>query len=244
VTQAKPRLSLVVPAFNEAAGLPELARRLCALDAVIDRETVLIDDGSSDGTWEAIVEIARADQRTRGLGLARNSGSQRALLAGIAHARGDAIVTLDADLQHPPELIPKMIEAWRGGAEIVEMERENDAVDGALRGMLTPAFYALFNWISPLPLSPRSTDFRLIDRRCVAPLVAQTRAGLVRTLVQRLARPTATLRFAVPPRFAGRSRYDLPLLLRTATHALAAAALPLDGGAPIPIVRTVGEGLP
>jgi dolichol-phosphate mannosyltransferase len=234
-----PRLSIVVPAFDEQECLGELSRRMACLDGLCRRELIFVDDASSDGTWAEIERLAAADPRVRGIGLAHNQGSQRALLAGLAAARGDAAVTLDADLQHPPERIPDMLRAWLDGAEVVEMERENAPPQGLVRDLLTPGFYALFNAVSPVAISPRSTDFRLLDRACLDQLAAQPQQ-LVRAMVKQLRRRTVTLAFAVPPRFAGASRYDLPRLARTAVSALTATRSPRYA-APPAVVRTVGE---
>jgi dolichol-phosphate mannosyltransferase len=234
-------ISLVVPILDEEPGLGELHRRLTEVLGGIGaaRELLLVDDGSRDGSFRAITALAAVDPSVRGLRLARNAGSQQALLVGLRAARGDAIITLDADLQHPPEQLPSMIAAWRAGADVVEMRRRNPLRQGALRDLLTPAFYRLFNVVSAVPLSPRSTDFRLLDRRCVAGL--RGRPGeLVRAQVARLDAPRVLLDFDVPPRFAGESRYDLARLARTASAALGLGAT----AAPVEVVAEVGRGLP
>src|SRR5262245_19979597 len=119
-------LSVVVPVYKEVETVAELHRRLSAVTAELgDHELVLVDDGSTDGTWEALVELARADRRLRLIRLSRNFGHQLALSAGLEAARGDAIVSLDADLQDPPELIPELVERWREGYDVVYAVREH-----------------------------------------------------------------------------------------------------------------------
>jgi polyisoprenyl-phosphate glycosyltransferase len=240
------RLSVVVPVFEERQCLPELHRRLSALDALPHpREVLFVDDASGDGSFELIAELAAADPRVRGVRLRHNVGSQRALLCGLQAARGDVLVTLDADLQHPPERVPQMLAAWQEGYDVVEMLRLNAGDDGPLRDLVTPLFYRLLNAVSAVPIAPRSTDFRLLDRRCV-PMLAARPGELMRMTVARLAVPRTTLGFAAPPRFAGRSRYDLTRLMRTGAAALWSAAEARWGTAGVvaaPIASVVGTGL-
>jgi polyisoprenyl-phosphate glycosyltransferase len=241
------RLSLVVPVFNEEAGLEELHRRLGILDALPHpREVLFVDDGSSDRSFEVITQLASADPRVRGLRLLYNVGSQRALWCGMYAARGDAVITLDADLQHPPELVPEMVAAWQRGHRLVERVRRSAPSDGALRDLLTPLFYRAFNAISPVHLDPHSTDFRLLDRACVA--ACTPRPGeLVRVTVARLDARPLRLPFDVPPRFAGSSRYDLSRIARTAATALWSAATARRHARralpPLEVVHAVGTGL-
>lgn len=240
------RLSIVVPVFDEQDGLAELHRRLALLDALPHpREVIFVDDASRDGSFEVIAKLAEADPRVRGLRLLQNVGSQRALLCGMRAARGDVVVTLDADLQHPPERVPEMLAAWHGGYDLVEMERANAGGDGLLRDLATPLFYRALNLVSRVPITPRSTDFRLLDRGCVAAL--SPRPGeLMRVTVARLPVPRTTLSFTVPPRFAGRSHYGLARLARTAAGALWSAAYARVNTAPavpVQVTHAVGSGL-
>ena len=118
-------LSIVVPLYNEETNVELLASKL--LDTLVaigrDFEIILVDDGSSDRTWELTKRLGRQDGRIKGLSLSRNFGHQSALLAGLAHAQGEAIVSMDGDLQHPPETIAQMVEAWRNGYRIVNTRR-------------------------------------------------------------------------------------------------------------------------
>src|SRR5262245_24842238 len=154
-------LSVVVPVFNEQACLPELYARLSRLRLAL--EMIFVDDASSDGSVMLLRKLAASDARVRILGFFKNGGSQRTLLCGMRAARGDVVCTMDADLQHPPELIPCMLDAWRQGFEVVEMVRRPQRAHG-LRERVTPAFYRVFNLLSPVLLAPASTDFRLLDR--------------------------------------------------------------------------------
>jgi dolichol-phosphate mannosyltransferase len=235
-------ISFVVPVLNEEACLGELYRRLAALGDLPAREMIFVDDGSRDGSFALIERLATADQRVRGIRLRENVGSQRALLCGMRAARGDVIVTLDADLQHPPELTAGLVDEWRRGTDVVEMLRRHAPGDGWLRDLVTPLFYRAFNLVSSVPLDPRSTDFRLLDRRIVAALTPQS-GELVRTAVARVAGQRARLEFDVPRRFAGRSRYRAIDLALLGAAAIGSALHSRQPAPPLEVALTVGVGL-
>ena len=120
-----PQISVVIPAFNEEGNLALLCSRLKDVLDDLERswEVILVDDGSSDATWQDIETLHQADQRIKGLRLSRNFGHQYALLAGLRNARGQAVIMMDADLQHPPELIPQLVAPWQQGAKVVNTLR-------------------------------------------------------------------------------------------------------------------------
>ena len=162
-------LSVIVPVLNEAANLGELASRLrIVLDGLdIDWEVVAIDDGSTDGTLAALRDLHASDQRFRAISLSRNFGKERAIAAGLAYARGDATVLIDADLQHPPEVIAEFLREWRNGFDIVYGQRIDRNTEGPFRRYLARSFYRLFKALSRTSLPPGAGDFRLLSRRAV-----------------------------------------------------------------------------
>jgi glycosyltransferase involved in cell wall biosynthesis len=166
-----PTVAVVIPVFNEAEVLPELFARLTALfDAHRDCawRAVLVDDGSRDRSAEMLRAQAARDPRFEPLELSRNFGFQAALSAGIAHAQeADAVVTMDADLQDPPELIPEMVAAWRGGAEIVRATRRTRSETG-LRRVGFDLFHRVFGGLSDYPIEPNTGTFGLLGRAAVA----------------------------------------------------------------------------
>lgn len=170
--RAAPELSIAIPVFNEAASLPQLRASLERVLARlgIDYEVILIDDGSSDASWTEILAWHHADPRVRGVRFARNFGKEAALSAGLAHVRGAAVVLMDADLQHPPEVIADFLAKWREGYEMVYAVRTTRDGDSALRRHATHGFYRLFGKIADVDLPPGAGDFRLIDRRVVETL--------------------------------------------------------------------------
>ena len=166
-----PVVTVVIPVFNEEAVLPELCRRLTALfDAQPDCSwrAILVDDGSRDRSAELIRAQAAADPRFEPVELSRNFGFQSALSAGLARAAdSDAVVTMDADLQDPPELIPELVAAWRGGAEVVRAVRRSRAETG-LRRMGFDLFHSVYGRLTDFPVEPNSGTFGLLGRAALA----------------------------------------------------------------------------
>lgn len=160
-----PTVRIVIPIFNEAAVLPELVRRLTAVfdsEPDVELSALLVDDGSRDDSVALALAAHRKDARFKLLELSRNFGFQGALAAGLAASHGvDAVVTMDADLQDPPELIPELVATWRGGAEVVRAVRRTRSETG-LRRIAFDLFHAIFHRLSDHPVEPDSGTFGLI----------------------------------------------------------------------------------
>lgn len=164
-----PRLSLVVPFYNESLNIGAFFRRVVpVLDSLgATWEIVCIDDGSRDDTLARLIEWHRSDGRIKVVGLSRNFGKERALSAGLMHAAGDAVIPMDADLQHPPEVIPAMLAKWREGYDVVYAVRQERVGQGLASRLQARAFYWLFDKLSEVPLPREVGDFRLLDRKVV-----------------------------------------------------------------------------
>jgi glycosyltransferase involved in cell wall biosynthesis len=159
-------ISVVVPAFNEAACLERFHRRLAA--ALADRETwevIYVDDGSTDTTLAVMEALRHGDTRVGVLSLSRNFGKETAITAGLDHAAGDAVVVIDADLQDPPEVIPELIAQWRLGFDMVNARRSSRAGETWLKRRTAHAFYRLMQYTGELKLPEDTGDFRLLSRR-------------------------------------------------------------------------------
>ena len=229
-----PVLSVVVPLFNEEGNVAAfVARTLPILRSLaVPFEVVLVDDGSRDRTWQRIVEESRAAQEVVGYRLSRNFGHQRALLAGLNRANGVAIVSMDGDLQHPPDVIPRMFADWRAGAKIVITKRMSRQPGSRFKNWASNSFYRVFSSVAETKLEPGTSDFRLLDRQALKELLRLNYGEpFLRGAVQLLGFPTTTVEFDVGTRFAGESKYTLRKMLRFARHGLIShSAVPLRLG--------------
>jgi dolichol-phosphate mannosyltransferase len=207
----KTDLSIVVPLFNEEESLPELYPRLSAVlsSAGLACEIILVDDGSTDRSLEIIEALAAKDPRVKLISFSRNFGHMAALSAGLDYAGGDAVVTLDADLQHPPELIPAMLKKWKEGAEIVNAIRSETQGAGAVKNETARFFYWLIGKIGKINLPEGSADYRLLDRKVVEALKGiQERSRFLRGIISWVGFKQESVVFEAPPRFAGRTKYS------------------------------------
>lgn len=215
-------VTLVIPVRDEAEGLranlPYILERAATEGVVF--EAVVVDDGSRDATAAVLANLAAADPRIRPLYFTRNFGKEAAIAAGLDHARGAAAIVLDSDRQHPPEMIPAMIERWRQGFAVVEaLKRDRGEPD---RGGGVPArlFYQVFSGASGIDLA-NQTDFKLLDRSIIDALARlPERRRFFRGLVAWMGYPTARLPFDVPPRAGGATHWPLPRLFGYAVDAM------------------------
>jgi dolichol-phosphate mannosyltransferase len=218
-------ISVVVPVLDEAACLPRLHQDLRSVcDCLSDQfEFVFVDDGSSDHTEQVLAELRRTDDRVSYLSLSRNFGHQYALSAGLAHASGDAVIMMDGDLQHPPRLIPQLLERWRAGYDLVETVRLQTDDIALSKRFFSCWFYRVFNWLASIRLTPGNADFRLMSRRAVDVLnVMPERHRFLRGLIPWLGFPQTHVEFSAPARWAGRSKYTFLRNIRFALDGLTA----------------------
>ncbi|MBX0292555.1 glycosyltransferase family 2 protein [Hymenobacter sp. HSC-4F20] len=160
------KISVVIPAYNEEENLPEVAARVKEhLAGRYERELIFVDDGSRDGTQRVLRELRAQDPEIHYVLLSRNFGHQSALRAGIDYATGDCVISLDADLQHPPRLLPELLGHWLDGYDIVYTQRQDDERLPWLKRQTSSAFYRVMNGLSSVDFEPGTADYRLIDRR-------------------------------------------------------------------------------
>jgi polyisoprenyl-phosphate glycosyltransferase len=204
-------LSVVVPCHNEQENLLPLYEALTASLREVKRyEIILIDDGSTDLTLTHIRALADRDPRVRFASFTRNFGHQAAIKAGIDASRGDCVVMLDADLQHPPALIPRMIELWKEGNRIVYTRRETNQGYSWLKRITARGFYRVMSLLSDVPIAEDSADFRLIDKEVVDVLrPLQDNFLFLRGLLPWMGFSSTSVSFAVQPRHAGKTKYSL-----------------------------------
>jgi glycosyltransferase involved in cell wall biosynthesis len=225
-------LSIVVPAFQEAAGLRAGLDAIyaAARQAQLAFEIIVVDDGSTDDTWGAIAAACREMPEIVGVRLSRNFGKEGAIAAGLDRAQGDACIVMDADLQHPPGLIPEMVRRWREeGWDVVEAVKSHRGRESAVHRLVARTFYRAAAWLTGHDLQDAS-DFKLLDRRVLNEWRRLgERATFFRGLVAWLGFRRTQIGFEVPPRANGPSRWSLTALSGLAVHAVTSfSALPLQ----------------
>lgn len=227
-----PLLSVVVPVFNERAVLVELQQRLfTVLEASCpDYEVIFVDDGSLDESPAILLDTADANPRVRVLRFSRNFGHQAAVTAGIEHARGRAVVVIDADLQDPPEVIPDLVAKWREGYQVVSAVRSERQGESPLRLFLIKLFYRVLQRIASVDMTPDVGDFRLLDRRVADALNRlPERNRYVRGLIRWLGFSHAEVHYKRAERFAGETKYPYTKLVRLGLDGVTAFSnLPLQ----------------
>ena len=217
------QLSLVVPVFNEEQVLPATKARLDAVLAQLPlpAEVVFVDDGRHDQTRVLLRRYAELDERYHALFLSRNYGHQIALTAGVDHARGDAVVVMDGDLQDPPELIPRMVEKWREGFQVVYAKRVGRNGESAGKKWTATFFYRLMRLISGVDIPSETGDFRLMDRKVVEALKQMPeRFRFLRGMVAWAGFRQCPIYFERPPRPAGVSKYPWRKMIYFALDAI------------------------
>lgn len=234
-------LSIVIPAYDEERNLAVLHATLReVLDATVDAdgwELVVVDDGSTDGTWAAIDALSAVDVRVRGVRLSRNFGHQAALLAGLAAARGQAVVMMDADLQHPPAVIPQLVRKWRDGFQVVHAVRRDPPSLPWAKRTTSRLYYGLFTFLSGVEIEPGSADFCLLDRQVLDEVLKFEEEGLfLRGLVHWVGYATASVPFDCGDRHAGKSKYNWSRMLALGWQGVSAFSL-------VPLRIGIGIGL-
>ncbi len=236
-------ISLVIPLLNEEGNIDELLKRLKGVLENIGRswEIILVDDGSRDSTFEKIRFCAAEDKRISGISLSRNFGQQIALIAGLNEARGELVITLDADLQHPPELIPELIRVQEEGCDIVNTKRVEHQGTGRFKRWSSSTFYALLNRLSDVKLEPGSADFRLFTRRALDAFLAfPEKDRFNRGLVVWMGFRQGVVSYVAPPRTKGQTNYTLKKMMRLGLDGITAfSSKPLRISAYLGILTTL-----
>ena len=225
------KVSIVVPVYNEEENLREFHKRITEVMSKepYDYSIVFVNDGSSDNSAVILNELANEDKHVEAYLLSRNYGHQMAITCGLDNAEGDAIVTMDGDLQHPPEIVPQLLRLWEEGNEIVITKRMATEDAGFFKNLTSSAYYKLINAMSKVEITPGGSDFRLMDRIAVDAFKQyRERARFIRGLVSTLGFKVAKVEFVAPPRFAGHSKFNLRKMLHFALDGITAFSnLPL-----------------
>ena len=230
-------LSVVVSVYNEELALREFyletGRILNALPAPWTYELLFVNDGSADGSLKILREFAKENPRVKIVNFSRNFGHEAAMIAGIDHARGDGIICMDADLQHPPECIFKILEKFDAGYEVISMVRTRNKTAGAIKNFTSTAFYRLINRLSDVKFEANASDFFAMNRAAADVLRKNYREKVrfLRGYVQSVGFEKTILEYEARPRFAGESKYSLKSLFRFSINTiLCFSDLPLKLG--------------
>lgn len=219
MSSTHPEISVVIPVYNEAKSLDPLSVRLSAALANCNKsfEIIFINDGSQDGSLEKIRSLCAETTNYRALSLSRNFGKEVAITAGLDQARGDAVIIMDADLQHPPELIIQFIERWRQGYKNVYGQRLDRATDPRIRAIFTKLFYRLVDKYGDVSLPSGAGDYRLLDRQAVDALLSmRERARFNKGLYAWIGFRSVGVPYTVESRAAGKSKFNFSRLLQFA----------------------------
>lgn len=214
-------LSVVIPTFNEESVLGEFIESCTAtlqeLPTDLNYELIFVDDGSSDGSRDIIRQNIESDRRIRLVALSRNFGHQAALTAGLQAAKGDAVVSIDCDLQDPPSVILQMVHKWESGADVVLAKRASRSGETRFKLWTAKIFYAVMTTLSDSPMSQNVGDFRLLSREVVDVLLMMNEASpYYRGLVNWVGFNQVEVLYDRDPRFAGETKYTLRKMLRLA----------------------------
>lgn len=218
----KPEFSVVMPVFNEGELIKRTVESLLEVLAVeTNFEVILIDDGSRDDTWVHVTSLAHAHSQVKGVKFTRNFGHQWALRAGLMHAQGNAVISMDSDGEHPVSVVPKMLKNWRDGAKIVQSVRAESKKLSWVKRFSSKGFYRLFSWLAETNLSPGMADFRLLDREAVELLRNHPNAsGFLRGFIPWTGFATEYIEFEQGHRAAGVSKFTTKKMLGLARQGI------------------------
>lgn len=221
-------LSIVIPVYNEAHNILPMRQALRDVWEKLSGyvpEIIFVDDGSVDLTWETIVRLAEEDKTVEGVRLARNFGKEAAIEAGLKKAKGEAVIIMDGDLQHPPELIPALVEKWKEGKDIVRAVHPRAPHTNPLKRVRSALFYSFFNSISDTKITPGSSDFCLLSKRVVQELsILSEKQKFHRALSEWVGFPSTSIEYVAHGRASGGSTYTTKKLLTLARNAIVSSS--------------------
>ncbi len=221
------KVSIIIPALNEAQNIPVLFERINKhLNDSENTEFIFVDDGSTDNTLDVLRSLAKDDKRVKYISFSRNFGHQPALRAGLEYASGDCGICIDADLQHPPEMLQEMIDKWREGYDVVSTVRMDSASLPWLKRFTSRLFYRTLNYLGDLRVEPGSADFRLVDRKVIQVLKTHSETDIFfRGLLPKLGFHRISLPYNPAPRLHGKTNYDSRAMAKLALNAILSTSM-------------------
>lgn len=210
------KLSIIVPAFNEAENIPVLTERLCALfPAKSAFEIIFVNDGSTDSSLDVLKKLCQENEHVKYVSFSRNFGHQYALRAGLDYATGEAVISMDADLQHPPEVIPELIQKWQEGYDVVYTIREENQNQHWLKRKTSNFYYRILNFMTGVAVPRGAADFRLLDRKVVEVIKQSPERDLfLRGYIIWMGFKQIGVPYQVGKRYAGKSSYTIARMIR------------------------------
>ncbi len=212
------KISVVVSCYNEEQVLEQFYQTAAGVLAAVswDYEILFVNDGSTDRSEQILNQLAEIDPKVRVIHFTRNFGHEAAMIAGIDHAEGDGVVCMDADLQHPPALLPQIIEKWEEGYDIISMARTKNTDAGWLKSLCSRLWYRILNCFSPIKFEENASDFFALSRRAADVLRKEYRENIryLRGYVQCIGYPKTSIDFEAPPRAGGKSHYSFRKLVK------------------------------
>lgn len=237
-------LSVVIPVFNEEKQIEKTIKEVKSTISQLgeDFEIIIIDDGSCDKTWDTLKSLADSNPEISAYRFSRNFGKEAAIMAGLSHAKGDACITMDADLQHPPVLIPEMVRLWKEGFEVVEAVKKDRGKETSLSRFSASLFYKIMHRLSGFNLE-NASDFKLLDKKVVKELVLMPeKETFFRGLAAWVGYKRTEVYFSVPEREIGKSGWSKLKLFRLALTAITSfSSLPLQFVTFIGILFLIGS---
>lgn len=243
LTEGKTILSIVVPAYYEEDNIKYLYDGLIKIleDIKLSWELIFVDDGSTDRTWFEIIKLNKIDNRVKGLRFSRNFGHQYALYAGFNFASGKAVISMDADMQHPPQVIPLMLAEWKKGYKIVNTIRIDNENTKLIKRFTSKWFYKIFSYLSGAELQGGMADFRLLDEQVVQEFLKFKENGLfLRGIVEWLGYPSTAIEFKSHERLHGETKYNFKRMIKFGWEGITAFSLkPLRLGIILGIMTSI-----
>jgi len=213
-----PNISIVVPTYNESGNVDKLAKEITDVLKKDDFEIIFVNDGSVDNSLEKIKKLASNNEKVKYVSFSRNFGHQAALRAGLKAAKGNAVVSMDADLQHPPSMLPELISKWRNdGYDVVYTIRKDTSDTGLLKRTTSTWFYRVVNFLSGLKIEEGAADFRLLDRKVIDVINAQSESNIfLRGYISWMGFKQIGIPYKPAKRFSGKSNYTVKKMLALA----------------------------
>lgn len=240
-------ISIVVPVYNEEKNIPLLAKEVIRVFSTLpfQFELIFVNDGSRDNSLLEILRLCKEDARIKGIDFSRNFGKEPATSAGCHSALGDAVVTMDADLQHPVDLIPTFLEHWQKGAEVVYTVRKKNEGASLMKRLTSALYYWLFNKVSEVQTEPRSTDFRLMDKKVIEVFRHfPERERMFRGMIDWMGYHRVKVEFTASERRHGQATYSYRKLFRLAMNSFTSfSLLPLRFAGYFGVVITTLSGI-